>query len=196
MLLDRAGREEEHLVRGHRRAEQGDGEVSSRWRVLRRGHLRVVARRPATPVGPSFHTATAKRSGTARRARRRSPSSRTCIRQMTSHTRTARRRDPQQVVDARGQRRASATPPISAVNVRKLMKNEASSLARPPAGPSRSRIRSNVGPPADGGHPAAHLGEDADPMTPTTTPRQRHTEPGAGADSRRGRRCRRSHRWR
>ena len=42
---------------------------------------------------------------------------------------------------------AMATPATSAVRVRKLMKNEALTLASASRGPSRSRTRSNTGRP-------------------------------------------------
>ena len=74
-----------------------------------------------------------------------------------------------------------ATPAISAVSVRKLMKNDATRLASAEPRPSRSRTRSNTGRPDDGGDAPGHLGvhDDADDAD-DDDPRQVHAEAGAG----------------
>ena len=64
---------------------------------------------------------------------------------------------------------AMATPASSAVRVSRLMKNDASRLARPNRGPSRSRTRSNTGRPdtaATRPHISAYT---MMPTTPTST---------------------------
>src|SRR4051794_10221226 len=64
---------------------------------------------------------------------------------------------------------AMATPASSAVNVSRLMKNDATRLAAPKRGPSRSRTRSKTGRPAMAATRPHISAYTMMPATPTTT---------------------------
>ena len=199
-LLDAAGGEEEHLVGRHRRAEQGDRVVP-------------VGRQPSPPgraggrpacssapqSGPSCHSATANTTSASPSEPEHVLQSSNLTRHMTSHTTSADDRDPQQVVDAgrqlEGQRDAAdlggERQERDAIDATRFAQR------RPRARAARGPGRTSARPVTAATRPDISANTQM-PTTPTTTT-QASDSPNREPDQRRwprGRRCRRTRRWR